>query len=87
VIFIETGVVVMPFLPGESLLFIAGALAAKGWLAPLALFGLLFCAALAGDALNVAVGTWFKRHALDTSKIPSGAKLDDASPDAKPGSR
>jgi membrane-associated protein len=70
VIFIETGLIIMPFLPGDSLLFIAGALAAKGWLNPLALFGLLFCAAAAGDALNFAVGTWFKRRALDTSKIP-----------------
>ena len=70
VILIETGVVVMPFLPGDSLLFIAGALAAKGWLDPLALFGLLFCAAVAGDALNFSVGRWFKRRALDTSRIP-----------------
>lgn len=70
VIFIETGVIVMPFLPGDSLLFIAGALAAKGLLDPLTLCVLLFIAAVAGDALNFSVGAWFKRRALDTSKIP-----------------
>lgn len=70
VIFIETGVVVMPFLPGDSLLFIAGALAAKGLLDPLVLFAVLGCAAVAGDAANFMAGTWFRRHALDTSKIP-----------------
>jgi membrane-associated protein len=70
VIFIETGVVIMPFLPGDSLLFIAGALAAKGWLDPSALFVLLFIAAVAGDALNFSVGSWFKRRALDSSRLP-----------------
>jgi len=70
VIFVETGVVVMPFLPGDSLLFIAGALAAKGLLDPLAVCVLLFVAAVAGDALNFSIGAWFKRRALDTSKIP-----------------
>jgi membrane-associated protein len=70
VIFIETGVVVMPFLPGDSLLFIAGALAAKGLLDPVTLCGLLFIAAVAGDSLNFSIGAWVKRRALDTSKIP-----------------
>ena len=70
VIFIETGVVIMPFLPGDSLLFIAGAVAAKGLLNPLSLFAILTCAAVSGDAVNFAVGTWFRRKTLDTSKIP-----------------
>ncbi|WP_373991739.1 VTT domain-containing protein [Duganella sp. BuS-21] len=70
VIFIETGVIVMPFLPGDSLLFIAGALAAKGLLDPLTLCVLLFIAAVAGDSLNFSIGAWFRRKALDTSKIP-----------------
>ena len=70
VIFIETGVIVMPFLPGDSLLFIAGALAAKGLLDPVTLCVLLFIAAVAGDALNFSIGAWFKSRALDTSKIP-----------------
>jgi membrane-associated protein len=70
VIFIETGVIVMPFLPGDSLLFIAGALAAKGLLDPLTLCVLLFIAAVLGDSLNFSIGAWFKRRALDTSRIP-----------------
>jgi membrane-associated protein len=70
VIFIETGVVIMPFLPGDSLLFIAGALAAKGLFDPWLLFFLLLAAAIGGDALNFAIGTIVKRKALDTSRIP-----------------
>jgi len=58
-IFVETGVVVMPFLPGDSLLFGVGALAAAdnggalrvGWL-----FILLLCAAVAGNSVNYAIG-------------------------------
>ena len=69
VIFVETGVVVMPFLPGDSLLFIAGALAAKGLFDPWYLFALLFIAAVAGDALNFAIGSVFRRRAIDTSRI------------------
>jgi len=70
VIFVETGVVCMPFLPGDSLLFIAGALAAKGLFNPWYLFLLLFVAAASGDALNFAIGTLVRRKALDTSRIP-----------------
>jgi membrane-associated protein len=69
VIFVETGVVVMPFLPGDSLLFIAGALAAKGLFDPWYLLVLLFIAAVSGDALNFAVGSVFRRRAVDTSRI------------------
>jgi len=70
VIFIETGVVIMPFLPGDSLLFIAGALAAKGLFDPWILFFLLLTAAITGDALNFAIGTYVRRKAVDTSRIP-----------------
>lgn len=58
IIFVETGVVVMPFLPGDSLLFVAGMFAARDgnplniW----ALIGLLFVAAFLGDTLNYIVG-------------------------------
>jgi membrane-associated protein len=69
VIFVETGVVIMPFLPGDSLLFIAGALAAKGLFDPWYLFGLLFVAAVSGDALNFGIGTIVRRRAVDTSRI------------------
>lgn len=58
VIFAETGLIVTPFLPGDSLLFAAGALAAlpEIGLNPGLLAGLLFVAAVAGDAVNYAVG-------------------------------
>ncbi len=56
IVFIETGLVVMPFLPGDSLLFAAGALAARGILDVKLLVLLLIAAALAGDNLNYAIG-------------------------------
>lgn len=58
IIFIETGLVAMPFLPGDSLLFVAGAIAAVGGMSLPALMALLSVAAIAGDAVNYAVGKW-----------------------------
>jgi membrane-associated protein len=58
IVFIETGVVVMPFLPGDSLLFIVGALAGVGLLnLPLAMV-LLIIAAILGDQCNYSIGRW-----------------------------
>lgn len=59
IIFVETGVVVMPFLPGDSLLFVAGALAAGGGMDPAILIGVLFVAAVLGDSVNYAIGRRF----------------------------
>ncbi|MFB4391988.1 MULTISPECIES: DedA family protein [unclassified Pseudomonas] len=56
VIFCETGLVVMPFLPGDSLLFIAGAVAAGGGMDPVLLAGLLVAAAIMGDSTNYVIG-------------------------------
>ena len=56
IIFAETGLVVTPFLPGDSLLFAAGAIAATGGLNVWAVMGLLFVASVLGDAVNYAVG-------------------------------
>ncbi|MDU7556800.1 MULTISPECIES: DedA family protein [unclassified Pseudomonas] len=56
VIFCETGLVVMPFLPGDSLLFIAGAVAAGGGMDPVLLGALLMLAAILGDSTNYVIG-------------------------------
>ncbi len=60
VIFVETGLVVMPFLPGDSLLFAAGALAAnpENNLNVVLLMTLLFIAAFLGDTLNYTIGDY-----------------------------
>ena len=56
IIFVETGLVVMPFLPGDSLLFVCGALAAIGGLSLPLLIVLLIIAAVLGDAVNYSIG-------------------------------
>jgi membrane-associated protein len=75
VIFVETGLVVMPFLPGDSLLFAAGTFAALGSLNVLYVAGLLMVAAVLGDAVNYSIGyylgarayniKWIKKEYLD----------------------
>jgi membrane-associated protein len=58
ILFVETGVVVMPFLPGDSLLFIVGALCGAGLMSlPLAM-GLLLLAAVLGDQCNFTIGRY-----------------------------
>ena len=78
IIFVETGLVVMPFLPGDSLLFVVGALCGLGLMSlPLAML-LLTAAAIAGNQTNYAIGRrvghrvfgwqksrWFNRDAFD----------------------
>jgi len=56
IVFLETGVVVTPFLPGDSLLFVAGTVAASGALEVHSLVALLIAAAVIGDSVNYAVG-------------------------------
>ncbi len=58
IVFAETGLVVTPFLPGDSLLFAAGALAATGALDVRLVVGLLLVAAIAGDAVNYSTGRY-----------------------------
>jgi membrane-associated protein len=78
IIFAETGLVVTPFLPGDSLLFVAGAIAAAGQIDVWSLGGTLFVAAILGNTSNYWIGRWlgphvfkwdhsrwFNRHAFD----------------------
>src|ERR1700752_2795115 len=59
VVFVETGLVVMPFLPGDSLLFVVGAMCGAGLMnLPLSI-GLLLLAAIAGDQVNYSIGRYF----------------------------
>jgi membrane-associated protein len=78
IIFVETGLVVMPFLPGDSLLFVVGALCGAGLMDYGASVGLLLAAAVLGNQSNYTIGhyfgervfgwkdsRWFKRKAFD----------------------
>ncbi len=80
IIFVETGLVVTPFLPGDSLLFAAGAFSAKGSLQALPLWLLLMAAAVIGDSVNYWIGNkvgsrvfeqetrWVKREYLERTQ-------------------
>jgi membrane-associated protein len=59
IIFVETGVVVMPFLPGDSLLFVVGALCGVGLMSLPLSIGLLIAAAVLGNQSNYAIGRYF----------------------------
>ena len=79
IIFMETGLVVTPFLPGDSLLFAAGALAAMGSFQILGLYALLLVAAIAGDTVNYWIGSFLGREVFDgRSKWFKKAHLDQA---------
>jgi len=65
IIFVETGLVVMPFLPGDSLLFAVGMLAAQGSLNLTVLIPLLLIAAFSGDNTNYFIGKFLGHKALE----------------------
>ncbi len=59
IIFVETGLVVMPFLPGDSLLFVVGAMCGAGLMDYTLVMGLLIVAAILGDQCNYSIGRYF----------------------------
>ena len=77
IVFVETGVVLMPFLPGDSLLFITGAMCGAGLMDLSLAMGVLLVAAILGDQCNYLIGRrvgvrvfswnnrWFNRRAFD----------------------
>ena len=78
IVFVETGLVVMPFLPGDSLLFVTGALAGAGLIDVKLVMALLLIAAISGDQVNYLIGSrvgqkvwswehsrWFNRRAFE----------------------
>jgi len=67
IVFAETGFVVTPFLPGDSLLFAAGALCARGDLSIAAMLGLLVFAAVAGNTVNYTVGRFIGPRVFQSS--------------------
>jgi membrane-associated protein len=69
IIFCETGLVVTPFLPGDSLVFAVGALAAGASLSVVPFFFVLLAAALAGDSTNFLIGRFFRDKVNKRQKI------------------
>lgn len=59
IVFVETGLVVMPFLPGDSLLFVVGALCGVGFMSFPVAVAVLLVAAILGDQCNYAIGRYF----------------------------
>lgn len=74
IIFVETGLVFVPFLPGDSLLFVAGAFAALGSLNIFVLLALLILAAIAGDTANYWIGHFSGEKIIASKKSPINEK-------------
>ena len=67
IVFVETGLVVMPFLPGDSLLFVVGAMAGAELLSLPWVLGLLTAAAILGDQCNYLIGRHFGQRLLNAN--------------------
>ena len=79
VVFMETGLVVTPFLPGDSLLFASGALAAMGSFQIWILYLLMLAAAIIGDTVNYWIGDYLGKEVFEkNSKIFKKEYLDEA---------
>ena len=77
IIFAETGFVFTPFLPGDSLIFAAGAFAALGSFNVVALLVLFWVAAFLGDTVNYWIGHFFGQKIIDNPKLPINQKHID----------
>jgi membrane-associated protein len=69
ILFSETGLVIIPFLPGDSLLFIAGSIAAQGSLNIWALIIILFVGAVLGDAVNYSIGSFIGPKVFENDRF------------------
>jgi membrane-associated protein len=69
IVFIETGVVIMPFLPGDSMLFAAGALAGIGSMNIFTLLVVMYIAAVLGDTANYHIGKKIGKKILDKEEV------------------
>ena len=80
IVFVETGVVVMPFLPGDSLLFVVGALAGAGLISLPVAMAVLVAAATLGDQCNYSIGRYFgpKVFQWDNSRFFNRRAFDKA---------
>ncbi|MCM0036569.1 MAG: VTT domain-containing protein [Burkholderiaceae bacterium] len=75
IIFAETGLVFASLLPGDSLLFVAGAICAMGKMDLPLLMLLLTTAAIVGDAVNYSVGRWFGKALIARTRLINPARL------------
>lgn len=69
IIFVETGVVFFPFLPGDSLLFASGFFAQGGGFNIFMLLGVAWCAAILGDQCNFMIGHFFGRKIIESGRV------------------
>ena len=78
IIFVETGVVIMPFLPGDSLLFVVGALCGVGLMSYPMAVSVLIAAAILGDQCNYSIGRYFgpKVFKWENSRLFNKAAFD-----------
>ena len=76
IIFLETGLVIAPFLQGDSLVFVLGAFAAKGYLNLALLFIILSLVAILGDTLNYWIGNYFGERVFAKSRFFKQEYLD-----------
>ena len=78
IIFVETGVVIMPFLPGDSLLFVVGALSGAGLMSYPVAVTVLIAAAILGDQCNYSIGRYFgpKVFKWENSRLFNKAAFD-----------